>query len=96
MTDPLVLLVVVFGLIGVSALVFWPGGGLAWRWRRSAAATDRVEIEDALKHVWDGEYRQRPASLESLAGALGLASEESQAILMEVHGDLFGDSEGDA
>lgn len=73
MTDPLVLLVVVFGLIGVSALVFWPGGGLAWRWRRSAAATDRVEIEDALKHVWDGEYRQRPASLESLAGALGLS-----------------------
>lgn len=73
MTDPLVLLVAVFAVLGLAVLLFWPTVGLAWRWRRGAAATDRVEVEDALKHVWDGEYRQRPASLESLAGALGLS-----------------------
>jgi DtxR family Mn-dependent transcriptional regulator len=70
--DPLLSLLGVFGGLALVAALFWPATGLAWRWRRGLAATDRVEIEDALKHLWDGEYRQRPATLESLAGALGL------------------------
>lgn len=71
--SPLASLVVVFAVLGVSAALLWPGTGLAWRWRRGLQATDRVEVEDALKHLWDGEYRQRPATLDSLAGALGLS-----------------------
>jgi DtxR family Mn-dependent transcriptional regulator len=66
-------LMIVAAAVGVAVLLFWPATGMAWRWRRSLAATDRVQIEDALKHLWDGEYRQRPATLESLAGALGLS-----------------------
>lgn len=73
MADPLVSLLVVFGTVVLALLLFWPATGLAWRWRRGLAATDRVEVEDALKHLWDGEYRQRPATLESLAGTLGLS-----------------------
>lgn len=73
MTDPLYSLVAL-AVAGVLLLaLFWPATGLAWRWRRSLVASDRVEVEDALKHIWDGEYRQRPATLESLAGALGLS-----------------------
>ncbi len=73
MPDPLTSLVVVGVLLALGVGLFWPTTGLAWRWRRGLAASDRVEVEDALKHLWDGEYRQRPASLESLAGALGLS-----------------------
>lgn len=73
MTDPLTSLIVVFGGLALLFVLFWPSTGLAWRWRRGLAASDRVEVEDALKHLWDGEYRQRPATLESLAGALGLS-----------------------
>jgi len=73
MIDPLFSLLVVLAGLGLLLVLFWPATGLAWRWRRGLAATDRVEIEDALKHLWDGEYRQRPATLESLAGALGLS-----------------------
>jgi len=72
-TDPLTSLIVVFGGLALLFVLFWPSTGLAWRWRRGLAASDRVEVEDALKHLWDGEYRQRPATLESLAGALGLS-----------------------
>ncbi|MGD9902679.1 MAG: FeoA domain-containing protein [Vicinamibacterales bacterium] len=72
MTDPLISLVLVLVAVGATAALLWPGTGLAWRWRRGLVASDRVEVEDALKHIWDGEYRQRPATLESLAGALGL------------------------
>ncbi len=73
MVDPLISLLVVAAALVLAAVLFWPATGLAWRWRRGLAASDRVEVEDALKHLWDGEYRQRPATLESLAGALGLS-----------------------
>ncbi len=73
MIDPLMSLLVVVAALVLAAVLFWPSTGLAWRWRRGLAASDRVEVEDALKHLWDGEYRQRPATLESLAGALGLS-----------------------
>jgi DtxR family Mn-dependent transcriptional regulator len=73
MIDPLLSLVLVLAALGVGVALFWPAVGLAWRWQRGLQASDRVEVEDALKHIWDGEYRQRPATLESLAGALGLS-----------------------
>lgn len=73
MVDPLISLLVVAAALLLAAVLFWPATGLAWRWRRGLAASDRVEVEDALKHLWDGEYRHRPATLESLAGALGLS-----------------------
>ncbi len=73
MTDPLTSLIVVGSALAVLVALLWPATGLAWRWRRGLVASDRVEVEDALKHLWDGEYRQRPATLESLAGALGLS-----------------------
>lgn len=71
--SPILSLVVVAVGLALAVLLFWPATGLAWRWQRSLVASDRVEVEDALKHLWDGEYRQRPASLESLAGVLGLS-----------------------
>lgn len=73
MMNPLASLLVTFGAFGVLVLLFWPTTGWAWRWRRGLAASDRVEVEDALKHLWDGEYRDHPATLESLAGVLGLS-----------------------
>ncbi len=73
MIDPLFSLLLVSAGLALGAVLFWPSAGLAWRWRRGLAATDRVEVEDALKHLWDGEYRQRPATLDSLAGVLGLS-----------------------
>ena len=78
---PVISLVVVAAALGLSAALFWPATGLAWRWRRGLAASDRVEVEDALKHLWDGEYRQRPATLDSLAGTLGLAGRSAAELV---------------
>jgi DtxR family Mn-dependent transcriptional regulator len=49
--------------------------GLAWWWwlRRSDASRDRRRLEDALKHLFEQEYRGRHGSLTSLAGALRLS-----------------------
>jgi len=47
--------------------------GAAWWWRhRDSAERRRHQLEDALKHLFEQEYRGRRASLSSLAGALGI------------------------
>jgi DtxR family Mn-dependent transcriptional regulator len=81
MSGPLFALVVLAVLLALSVVVFWPSWGLAGRWKRGLVASDRVEVEDALKHLWDGEYRHRGATLESLAGTLGISGREAARLL---------------
>ncbi len=73
MFDPLLSLLALLALIALAVLFFWPGWGLSGRWLRGIEDSDRVRVEDALKHLWDCEYRQVPGSLQSLAGALELS-----------------------
>lgn len=73
MTDPLVNLIV-FGLaMVVIAVVFWPGRGLLPLLRRAARSTERVLVEDALKHLFNCERSTRAATVESVAGLLAIS-----------------------
>jgi DtxR family Mn-dependent transcriptional regulator len=69
------------------------------RWYRSRrAARDRRRLEDALKHLFEQEYRGRRGSLSSLGGTLGLRGTALLALvarmqtqgLIEPHGQEFG------
>ncbi len=71
--DPLMALLGAAVLAGVTAVLFWPRVGLFWHLRLALQSRERVLIEDALKHLYDFEYRRQPSTLESLAGALGLS-----------------------
>ena len=55
----------------ILALVAATAALLVWR-RAQRPARDRRRLEDALKHLFDQEYRGRHASVTSLAGALRL------------------------
>ena len=45
---------VLAGLICLTVVVlFWPQQGLVPKWLRGRRATERVLIEDALKHFYD-------------------------------------------
>lgn len=70
MVDPLLALVVFALVTAALAAVTWPKQGLLARLRRGRLAQERVRMEDALKHLFKCEYRDRPASLVSVAGAL--------------------------
>lgn len=72
MSDPVVALTVATLLLALGAALFWPGRGLAVRWAGELRKTERVLLEDALKHLYDDEYHDRTANLNSLAGALGV------------------------
>ena len=81
MIDPIFALVLT-GLLGATLVVlFWPPWGLVWRVARSGRGSERVRIEDALKHLYDCEYRKAACTLQSLSGALELTGNRAAALL---------------
>lgn len=77
--SPLLSLLIAAGGAAALVLAFWPGRGLVARVRRVRRETERVRLEDGLKHLLDCERAGRTATVETLAGRLetsrGVASE---------------------
>jgi DtxR family Mn-dependent transcriptional regulator len=59
-------------LLAATAVIAILGAGLIWR-VAGRPRRDRRRLEDALKHLFEQEYRGRRASLSSLGGALRLS-----------------------
>jgi DtxR family Mn-dependent transcriptional regulator len=87
MPEPLIRLLIAAGLAGLAAILFWPGWGVASRWREARRASERVLIEDALKHLYEFGLTAEPPSLERLAGALSAPLDRVARLLplMEKH-----------
>ncbi len=81
MIEPLNALII-FGLVAtIVALVFFPTYGLFSRWKRNRRKMKRAVIEDALKHVFDCEYKNIFCTTESIAGSLLLSTDEAAKLL---------------
>ncbi len=81
MTDPAFALFV-FGIVAAGATAsFWPRIGLAPRLRRLLLLSERVLLEDAVKHIYTCERTGRACSLESLAGRLEVSRTRAAALL---------------
>ena len=96
MVDPIQALSVFVLLALVSAAVLWPRRGLLARLRERARLTERVRMEDALKHVYSCEAEGRPCTLESLAGRLGVSRSHAARLLraLEEMGQVRLDADG--
>ncbi len=81
MTDPVRALFIAAVVVLLAVLFFWPIRGIFWRWLQTFRASERVLIEDALKHVHDCEYRQISCTLQSLSGALGISGNRAANLL---------------
>lgn len=81
MVDPAQALVVFFALAFATALVAWPRRGLAARLVKLWRMTERVQVEDALKHLYKSERSRRPATSNSLAGALQVSAAKALKVL---------------
>lgn len=79
--NPIVALGVFALLVVVLLLVFWPRHGLVGRVRHLLQGTERVRLEDALKHVHDCEYRRVTCTAESVAGALGVSRHHATRLI---------------
>lgn len=84
MVRPEVALTVFFAIVLLGAVLFWPRRGLAARVWALWRYTERVRIEDALKHVYHCAEAGRPCSVESLAGALGISRHAAARLFARV------------
>jgi len=88
MIDPAKALLGASLLIAIAAICFWPKIGLIWQWQKSKRNTQKVLIEDALKHLHHQRYKGKPVTLESLSGALEISRDHAAEVLvkLEKHG----------
>ncbi|NNE44302.1 MAG: DtxR family transcriptional regulator [Gemmatimonadetes bacterium] len=84
MIGPLMDLLITVALLALAGAIFWPESGWFWRWRAMARTSERVRIEDALKHLHEVEYRNQHGSLDSVAGALGLSSRDATDLVARI------------
>jgi len=68
-------------LIIVTVLIFLPKVGIIARIRRLKRDRNRITIEDALKHLYDCEFKKLDCSLNSLIGNLGLKPNEIAKVI---------------
>lgn len=61
-------------LVVVLVVLFAPQWGVMTRWKQRLWLRSREAMEDALLHVHQREHEGRLASIESLAGALGVST----------------------
>ena len=81
MIDP-VLALLIFGLSAlVLAALLWPDRGFVSRIIRSFGVTERVRLEDALKHLYKCEYAGRACSVDSVAGSVGVSRTHALELL---------------
>jgi DtxR family Mn-dependent transcriptional regulator len=78
---PLLVLSILAAAVAIGVALFRPDTGVLSAWRRMARMSERVRIEDALKHLHDAQYRGQTASVESLAGALEISSNQAAELL---------------
>jgi DtxR family Mn-dependent transcriptional regulator len=72
---------IVLLLVAAVAAAFWPRLGLLARLARLRKESERVRLEDALKHLHDYERAGRTGTLENLAGRLGITRGAASELL---------------
>lgn len=84
MINPVLALLLAVMFAGATAVFLWPVRGLYWRWEHVLRASDRVLLEDALKFLFDCEYRDLTATLHGLTGALGVSDKRAVRLLQRL------------
>jgi len=83
-------------LMAVLAWVFWPERGLISVLRRMKMNTLKVQMEDALKFLFDCEYKGISCNLNSIAGNLNITANKAADILDRLQAMGLTHGKGDA
>ena len=94
MLDPLIAILIAAFLAAFILLIFLPKRGLLARWRRARQMSERVLVEDALKHIYRSAVHGRQPTLQSIAGTLNISGNEAADILEKLHGRGLVKTEG--
>lgn len=81
MSGPLLALAIFLLVSSLAVLALRPRGGWLWQAIRALRASERVLMEDALKHLFDGEYKGQQCTVMSVSGALGVPADRAAEVL---------------
>lgn len=81
MIDPIYALIIFFAVLIILLVLFFPEKGIFTRWKKIKSQTSRVLIEDALKHLYDCEFKNVDCSLNSLTGNLSLKANHTAEVI---------------
>ena len=79
--QPGVALLAGIGFLFILGLIFWPNRGIIPKWVRGREYSTRILLEDALKFIYDCEYKSMPCGLHSIAGNLNISSDRATKLL---------------
>lgn len=81
MADPILALLWALVTAIILGLLFWPEKGMFWQIKLGKRNNGREMMEDTLKQLYDHEYRNKPSTLKSIAGALELTQDKTAQLL---------------
>jgi DtxR family Mn-dependent transcriptional regulator len=95
MLSPLITISLI--LIGIVALhfLFWPESGFFYRWRRARQLTERAQIEDVLKQIYNLEMNGERPSIQTISGALQIPPEKAVDLVAKIEAAELALREGD-
>lgn len=96
MINPVLALVLGLAVIIIFVWIFWPKSGLMDRMKRWIQDAERIQIEDALKHLYDCEYTSLSCTINSIAGNLSITSDRAAKLVAKLESMGLVDSSGDA
>lgn len=85
--DPWLALAIFAATVAIGLLFFWPRLGLVPRLARRRRMTDRVRLEDTLKHLFHATADGSPASIERLAGSMEVPRDRVQSLVTRLQVD---------
>jgi DtxR family Mn-dependent transcriptional regulator len=94
MLNPLISLSAIILVIVALHYFFWPEKGFYWRWRRARQMTERILIEDSLKHIHNYELSGKRATIESIAGTLQIPTKEATELVTKIESSELATREG--
>lgn len=84
MTNPATLLLIGTLFLAATAVFLWPEKGIVTRWQRARQMTDRARREDVLKQIYKSRQLGRRSTVESIAGAMHISTNEASDLLIEM------------
>lgn len=95
MADPVLALTIFALVVLVLGLVLWPGRGVLALVLSRRGTTERTRREDALKHLLNCEHAGQRATLDSIAGAVGVSQDRAASVLIQLEESGLAQSDAD-
>jgi DtxR family Mn-dependent transcriptional regulator len=84
MINPFTALIIGAAVLAAVILAFVKGKDIIYKWRKASLDKRKVLVEDALKHLFDYEYKELKSTIDSVAGCLNISSNKAAELVSEL------------